>query len=199
MKGMLMIDIYDYPILKDHRSSLKETSIDHHHDNNVSFLTDSTLPAVNFDEVKNDYIKKLGVIEAPKSVDALLYNINGDMYFIEFKAGNITNKEYAVRGKVLNSLLIYMDIIKKTADFTRSNLSLIVVYREEKNPIYNDLKSSIQRSDSRMEIINKISEKAKKPFVRFGLDIFSKLYFKQVYTYTIEEFEKNFISSFKGV
>ena len=42
-----------------------------------------------------------------------------------------------------------------------------------------------------------IHNKANKKFVRFGLEQFEKLYFKEVFTYTESEFEERFLLNYK--
>ena len=56
----------------------------------------------------------------------------------------------------------------------------ILVYNEGKNP-YSD--GGKRQEDSSKATISKIvHNKAKKKFVRFGLERFEKLYFKEVFT-----------------
>lgn len=47
----------------------------------------------------------------------------------------------------------------------------------------------MQESHSRLEIAKYFSEKAKREFIRFDLERFKKLYFRDVHTYSEEEFE----------
>ena len=54
-----MINISGYPIFNINMSTLKDTSIDKR-DNTIIYMTNSILPAVSFDKVKDDYVKKLG-------------------------------------------------------------------------------------------------------------------------------------------
>ena len=49
-----MIRFEDYPILKSHLSTLKETSVDFHDQTNIQYMTASEMDAVNFDEVKEE-------------------------------------------------------------------------------------------------------------------------------------------------
>lgn len=65
-----MIDLNTFQIFADHLSNLKETSIDKR-DGTPQYMTLSTRDAVNFDDVKEEYVKQLGVSEIPKSNDAL--------------------------------------------------------------------------------------------------------------------------------
>ncbi len=80
---------------------------------------------------------------------------------------------------------------KENISFCRNNIYFILVYNEGKNP---DGKSEIKQEDSSKARISKyVHRKAKKKFVRFGLDRFEKIYFKEVFTYTESEFEKAFL------
>lgn len=67
-----MIDFNDYDILKKHISSLKITSVDDHDKANIRYMTESEKAAINFDDVKKEYVKGLELSEVPKSNDALL-------------------------------------------------------------------------------------------------------------------------------
>ena len=90
-----------------------------------------------------------------------------------------------------------MDITKKTACFTRENLSYILVYNETKNSSDLADETDVQDSASRTVIAKYfIESKAKKKFIRFDLERFEKLYFKEVFTYNRYEFESNFVSKY---
>lgn len=68
----------------------------------------------------------------------------------------------------------------------------LLVYNEGKNSCEKD---GIEQQDSSKVVISKyLHNKAKKKYVRFGLDRFEKIYFKEVFTYTEKEFEVNFLS-----
>jgi len=188
-----MLDVKSIEILNNSICSLKETSKDNHAGTD-DYMTDSMLPVVNFDMVKNEYIKGLKIPEAPKSNDAFYVNGNGDMYFIEFKSGRMdNNKIYGVRQKIYDSLLILTDIINVGISYTRQNLNYILVYNELKNPLEETEKQELQTSPSRTKIGNWVAKKAKKELIRFRLERFKNLYFKNVCTYTEEEFEASFV------
>ena len=149
-----MSDLYDFEIFKNNKTSLKETSKDNHDGTDI-FMTESTLSVVNFDAVKNDYIKGLQVTETPASNDALYLDDFGEYYFIEFKNGVIDKaKIFAIRLKIFDSLLIFTDIIGRGVSYTRNNLSYILVYNEGKN-LPDNVEGDIQVSPSR-EAIAKI-------------------------------------------
>lgn len=147
-------------------------------------MIQSKLEVVNFDGVKEDYIKDMGLSEIPCSNDALYIDKDGKYYFIEFKNGKM-NKAiiYNVYNKIYDSLLIFNDLINSNISFCRENVYFILVYNKDKNP----------EDTSRSAIAASISNKANKGFIRFGLEKFKKLYFREVFTYTEEEFEKLFL------
>lgn len=189
-----MIDINSFDILSHAMCSLRDTSKDNHDGNDI-FLTDSMIPVVNFDEVKNEYVKGLKAKEAPSSNDALYAN-GEDLFFIEFKSGDIPRKVYEIRRKIFESLLIFTDIVNVGVSYTRANMSYILVYNEEKNPLSEKEQKEMQNSQSRVDIGTYFWEKkAKKHYIRFDLERFEKLYFKNVYTVTQTEFEKRFVEN----
>jgi len=188
-----MINIDDFEIFKNNLSTLKETSIDNH-DGVDFYMTESVLEVINFDKVKDEYIKDMRLYEVPKSNDVLYIGQDGEITFIEFKNGQmIRDKIFNVRLKIFDSLLIFTDIIGQGVNFTRTNMKYILVYNEEKNlPEIN--KTTIRNSSSRDEIAKKlIEQKGKGKFIKFNLERFKNLYFNDIYTYTKEEFEKNFV------
>ncbi len=82
-------------------------------------------------------------------------------------------------------------------------MNFILVYNEGKNSSEdydNKNKNSskdckIKNQDSSKARIGKyFYSKAKKKYIRFGLERFEKLYFHEVFTYTEQEFEDSFLS-----
>lgn len=171
-----MIDIFN-----NNMSTLRKTSED---DNGVivSYMTDSMIKVIDFDSVKNQYIKETGVSYVPHSVDAIYISKDLDISFIEFKNGKISKKiNYDVFYKIYDSLLLFNDITGTTVSYCRKNVNFILVYNENKN-------SNEQQESSKIQIAKYYSKKAKRNFVRFGLEQFEGLYFKNVFTYTESEF-----------
>jgi hypothetical protein len=200
-RKLYMNDIKNIEILNNAFCPMKETSLDNH-DGNLFYITESMINVINFDSVKDKYIEKLFVSETPKSNDALYIHNNGEMYFIEFKSGYMSSKKiYDVRLKIFDSLLIFTDIINKGISFTRKNLNYILVYNEIKNPLTEAEKNNQpQISQSRVNIGKYFTEtKAKKKFIRFSLERFEKLYFKNVFTVTQNEFENYFIKNWSDL
>jgi hypothetical protein len=190
-----MSDFERIGILKDSTCTLKETSRDNH-DGNDFYMTSSLLKVVNFDLVKDKYIKDLSIPEAPKSLDAFYIDCKNEMYMIEFKSGIMDSKKrFDTRLKVFDSLLMLLDILEKGISFTRQNLNLILVYNENRNPFCEESADKMQTSQSRIDIGRQLRKKANSKLVRFNLLRFEKLYFKNVYTVTEEEFEKGFVAN----
>lgn len=186
-----MKNFQNIQIFQNSRSTLKETSKD---DTTSSYMTDSALEVVNFDSVKDEYVKKLALYETPASADAFHVD-GGNLYLVEFKNGYMDAlKIFEVRKKIFDSLLILLDIIKEQILFSRQTLVFILVYNENKNPDKND---GFQVSPSRAYIANVFSQKGTEKFIRFNLQRFERLYFKEVWTVTEQEFEVQFVSQWK--
>ena len=180
-------------IFENNISTFKETSIDND-DGKEKYMIVSEIKVINFDAVKKEYMKDLGVSEVPCSIDALYTNDNENYYFIEFKNGIVKPKIYNIYNKIYDSLLIFNDITNSTISFCRKNVRFILVYNEEKNnQVIDKENSSIQATPSKNKIAKSFSNKAKKKFIMFGLEKFEKLYFKEVFTYTEKEFENEFL------
>lgn len=176
-------------IFKKCLSTFKETSIDKDSDD-VRYMTESQVQVVNYDNVKNKYIHGMKLKQTPCSNDALYIDSAGKYYFVEFKNGKMTqSKIYNVYNKVYDSLLIFNDIIEKNISFCRENVNFILVYNESKNP---EDKTKPQES-ARVSIGKYFAKKANKKYVRFEMDRFEKIYFKDVWTYTEKEFEEEFL------
>jgi len=185
--------INSIPILTNALSTLKETSKSNH-SGTVEYMTTSTLPAIDFDNVKNNYIKPLSVPETPKSSDALYIKGEDEMYLIEFKSGEMdTKKIYDVRLKIFDSLLILTDILGIGISHTRQNLNYILVYNLSKNPPKEE-SDNAQISLSRTSIKKHFLKKGKNRLIEWSLGRFEKLYFKDVYTVTKDEFENEFVN-----
>lgn len=182
-------------MFKENMSTFKATSLD---DNGVAkeYMTQSEIEVVDFDEVKNSYIRKLGLrLENPPcSSDALYECEPGKFYFVEFKNGRLhQNDIYSIQKKIYDSLLIFNDIMNTNISFCRENVGFILVYNESKNPDQN-LKAEAP-SPSRDKIGKYFSKKAGTSFIRFGLGQFKKIYFHDIYTYTTKEFEREFLNA----
>ena len=181
--------------------TLKETSKDNSDINNIVFMTNCSAQVINFDKVKEEYIRELNLSKSPCSVDAIIIKIyikkySGDLpsiTFIEFKNGKVGKTEsFEIRKKIVDSLLIFFDISKTNIGFTRKVADFILLYNESKY----DSEETIQKSQSREVIIKKMGKLSKKPIIKFGLEDFEQYCFKNVFTYTEVEFEKNYIQKY---
>lgn len=180
-------------LFKENMSSLKETSKDSDSPN-PEYMTNSELAVVNFDKVKECYIKDMKLSHTPCSSDALYIDKNGRLYFIEFKNGKMTQPIiFNVYNKIYDSLLIFNDIVQQNISFCRKYVNFILVYNESKN---SSKDCEIKYQDSSKARISKyFYSKAKKKYIRFGLEQFETLYFQEVFTYTEQEFQESFLSS----
>lgn len=180
-----MINLND----ESYRSTLKETSKDASDGANIEYMTESGREVINFDTVKTAYINSLGLsLEAACSVDALLFKeqnsadgsgVSKDIFFIEFKNGKIEPQvKRNIANKVRDSLLIYNDIEKLSIEDMRKQAVFILVYNAAKN-----------RDNSRSTIAQAVMGRANQELIRFNLDRFKGLYFKDVRTYTESRFQ----------
>lgn len=187
-------DYKDIEIFKNNISTFKETS----HDTDgqcPGYMTESEIKVINFDKVKEDYVRGMKLSKMPCSNDALYIDKDKNIFFVEFKNGQIKNKIYNVYNKIYDSLLMFNDIVNENISFCRQNVYFMLVYNEEKN---SGLEGNKKQEDSSKAVISKlIHNKANKKFVRFGLKQFEKLYFKEVFTHTESEFEEKFLLNYK--
>ncbi|PTY41311.1 hypothetical protein [Brachyspira hampsonii] len=90
-------------ILKHNIEDLKKTSEDFSDTDNLQYMTESRIKAINFDKVVTKYQQIYGINNLPKSNDAL-YITDKNYYFIEFKNGilknNIANFKGNINGKI---------------------------------------------------------------------------------------------------
>lgn len=188
-----MFKINSYEIFKNSFTTLKRTSRDDGSGEWI-YMTESDLQVVNYDKVMGKYGANVG-ISSPCSNDALcINNENKRLTFIEFKNGKV--KSYELDQKIYDSLLVFTDIINEGISFTRKEMDYILVYNEDKNPPDNADdrdKNHINDSESRCDIARILSEKGGKEFIRFGLNKFKGYCFKDVHTYTENEFEEKFV------
>lgn len=187
-----MINLDDCDLFRENKDTLKELSKDDHDEreqSTIEYMTESDFRAVDFDEVKKIYANGLGHSENDlNSVDGLAHT-DTELVFIEFKNGKVENKN--VKDKIRDSLLIFCDKTGTNISYTRQNMDFILVYNEQKNRLPNQYtKGMMQRSDSRSFITKRFVQLAREEIVLFGLERFKSLYFKDVHTYTQEEFEE---------
>lgn len=183
-------------IFQDNKTTLREASKD---DSSDLYMTESFLEVVNFDKVKEEYIRGMKLAYTPCSSDALYYGEDDKVYFIEFKNGLMDNRTvYNVQEKIYTSLLIYTDIIDERISSCKENLNFILVYNEKKNMDKVKKEQTKYEGDTCKRQIGKyFSEKARKNFIAFGLEKFKDIYFKDIYTYTQKEFEERFVNVYE--
>lgn len=190
-----MIDFDKYPILKNNLSTLKETSIDHHDKNTIAYMTNSERIAVNFDNVKNDYIKDLSLSHAPSSNDALFLSRDNKLIFVEFKNGFMDGeKKFSIRKKIYDSIIILTDILNTGISALRNKMEYILVYNESVNAdekeVLEKARYSVQHSQAYDFIAKGVSKMANKEYICFGVNMFENYCFSKVHTYTEAEFEE---------
>ena len=173
-------DWQNISLFRNHMKSLKEISYD---DENKKHMTQSMALAISFDDAIKDYLKAYDCPnETLKSVDAIA-EFNKKPVFIEFKNGVLDKKETKIKipDKMKDSLLVFGDIADCTINYTRESVEFILVYNLDKNP-----KKPI---DFKEEINGHFFRYAKTQNIRFGLGKYKNLYFKDVRTYSADEFE----------
>lgn len=73
------IDIFSRNI-----SSFKETSKDTNGEE-IKYMTESEVEVINFDKVKDDYIRDMGLSTTPCSNDALFVSSKGNIFLLNLK------------------------------------------------------------------------------------------------------------------
>lgn len=187
----------------DCESTLKDTSLYQATEDEPSGnMVQSLLKVFSFDGIKEKYSGKFILYDTPSSNDALFYAKENDVYFIEFKNGRIDQYENGkIKFKFLESILMFLDIAKKDLDFTRKNVKYILVYNYDKNcneKNYNNPNKikEVQYSKSSDKIVQSLMRLANIHLVRFDLARYINIYVKEVYTFTVDEFEENFIKRY---
>lgn len=160
-------------------------------------MTQSGREVIDFDAVKDEYVKGLDLKDVPKSNDALFDEGNGCFTFVEFKNGLIDKKEqFSIRKKIYDSVLIFTDITKTDLSFMRDHMKYILVYNETVNQnnsedkvLKEKQKSKVQNSVSYDQLAKSVLKYSNQEYICFGLNIFKNYCFKEVHTYDQEEFK----------
>ena len=187
-------------------STLKQTSKD---DNNQEYMTESTIRVINFDSIGGDKYSKNNKLNIQlKTNDALFLHNDKKYTFIEFKNGKLVDKTNKIdikklkdiELKILNSLFVLGDIEEKSLNTLKEITNYILVYNEEKNS--PNEKNSI--SEIGNYFINQGSSLSvgentfgKDEIICFGLEKFKGYCFKNVHTYSKEEFEEKFVRKYE--
>ena len=187
-------------------STLKQTSKD---DNNEEYMTESQIKVINFDSVGGDkYTRNNNLSIQLKTNDVLFLHSDRWYTFIEFKNGKLLDKSNRIdikklkdiELKILNSMFVLGDIEKKSLNTLKEITNYILVYNEEKNS--PNEKNSI--SEIGNYFVNQGSSLSvgentfgKDEIICFGLEKFKGYCFKNVHTYSKEEFEEKFVRKYE--
>lgn len=203
-------------IIEEEKGSLQQASYDEEHD---EYMVESQLQVCLFDRVKDWYVREKvsNVNPLPKSNDALFFG-NEESFFIEFKNGKIDNAEnFNLYKKIYDSLLILFDLDYSdqkgrkvnSISYARANMNYILVYNEER---YHEAgptrqtkegfeRQNVEKKGSihRDKLYKRIRNLANEELIKFGLDQFEHYLFKNVYTFTVTEFQERFVSKVEHV
>ena len=188
-------------------STLEQTSED---DNNGEHMTKSQLKVINFDSVGGKKYTKNNNLSIQLKTNDVLFLHNDERYtFIEFKNGKLLNKSNRIdikklkdiELKILNSMFVLGDIEGKSLNTLKEITNYILVYNEDKN-LPNE-KNSI--SEIGNYFVNQGSSLSvgentldKDEIICFGLEKFKGYCFKNVHTYSKEEFEEKFVKKMEN-
>ena len=186
-------------------STLKQTSKD---DNNEEYMTESTIRVINFDSIGGDKYSKNNKLNIQLKTNDVLFLYNDKKYtFIEFKNGKLVDKTNKIdikklkniELKILNSLFVLGDIEEKSLSSLKEITDYILVYNEEKNTP-NERNSISEIGNYFINQGNISSEKTKterEEIICFGLEKFKGYCFKNIHTYSKEEFEEKFVKKYE--
>ena len=186
-------------------STLKQTSKD---DNNEEYMTESQIKVINFDSVGGDkYTRNNNLSIQLKTNDVLFLHSDRRYTFIEFKNGKLLDKSNRIdikklkdiELKILNSMFVLGDIEEKSLSSLKEITDYILVYNEEKNTP-NERNSISEIGNYFINQGNISSEKTKterEEIICFGLEKFKDYCFKNVHTYSKEEFEEKFVKKYE--
>lgn len=194
------------------KKSLREISHDKRQ-SGMEYLTSIEEMAIDFDYLMKAYckiVKSPGPSSPPTSCDALIIKEDGRYILIEFKNGKIQSIKKDVKRKMSESALCLLDILGETVEFARENFEFILVYNEKRNSHEklqktrhpNNLdpakikqrlkKNEIQPSDFFTSFSNRVVEHAKMELILPGFELYERLWWKRVHTYTNRKFEYEF-------
>ena len=199
---MMMNDM----LKKYNNSSLKDTSKD-----KKEYMTNSEkIKVINFDNLsKKGYSKTLrlkGQSFPFKTNDALYLDVeNNKFIFIEFKNGSFSVNEKNFKEKelpqlelkIIGSMYILQEITGKSFKELREITDYILVYNKEKNP---HIFSAVDMGNYIVNLgtLNNKKIRNLKEGISFGLEKFKGYCFKNVHTYSKEEFEEKFVKKMEN-
>lgn len=176
-------------------------------------MVDCNLLVCSFDKVKEWYVENHVPFAKPnpKSNDVLFFGKN-ECFFIEFKNGKIDSRvNFELNKKIYDSLFILFDLgyVDKNGEkvasisYSQKYMNYIFVYNEEKYIETKQTRQTIEgferqkvevtNSSYRDKLFSTMRKLGNEELIKFGLDQFKKYLFKEVHTYTVKEFEDNFI------
>ena len=187
-------------------STLKQTSKD---DNNEEYMTESQIKVINFDSVGGDkYTRNNNLSIQLKTNDVLFLHNDRRYTFIEFKNGKLLDKSNRIdikklkdiELKILNSMFVLGDIEEKSLNTLKEITNYILVYNEEKNSpneknSISEIGNYFVNQGSNLSIVENTFEKDE--IICFGLEKFKGYCFKNVHTYSKEEFEEKFVRKYE--
>ena len=198
---MMMNDM----LKKYNNSSLKDTSKD-----KKEYMTNSEkIKVINFDNLsKKGYSKMLrlkGQSCAFNSKYSLYLDVeNNKFIFIEFKNGSFSVNEKNFKEKelpqlelkIIGSMYILQEITGKSFKELREITDYILVYNKEKNP---HIFSAVDMGNYIVNLgtLNNKKIRNLKEGISFGLEKFKGYCFKNVHTYSKEEFEEKFVKKYE--
>jgi hypothetical protein len=170
-------------MLFSYGETLEKVSEDVNKPPEARFMTSCKKMVVNIDKFKNDFVKNMGLSQVPLSCDALCMVSSNEIFLIEFKNGEINNlKNYQVKVKIFETLLILTEKLDKTIQFTRENVTFILVYNKDvAHKIFIHRNVFSHTSNFKVDM---------------GLGRFEKIYFKAVNVYSKAKFETYFVSRY---
>jgi len=190
MIGGTMIKICEHEIFVKNMSTLQETSKDAH---NGEYMTTSQIKVINFDNVKDEYYKKLDIKDTPMSIDALYIREDEKIIFIEFKNGYINQTEqFNLKRKIYDSVLIFSGIVGMNLQTMRNKVDYVLVINENKNREEKEkMASYVQPSGTYNKGVNYVGKRANKKYSPYGLSKrFENFCFKNVDVFNKNDFEK---------
>ena len=188
-------------------STLKQTSKD---DNNEEYMTESQIKVINFDSVGGDKYTRNNNLSIQLKTNDVLFLHNDERYtFIEFKNGKLLDKSNRIdikklkdiELKILNSMFVLGDIEGKSLNTLKEITNYILVYNEEKNSpneknSISEIGNYFVNQGSNLSIVENTFEKDE--IICFGLEKFKGYCFKNVHTYSKEEFEEKFVKKIEN-
>ena len=187
-------------------STLNQTSKD---DNNEEYMTESQIKVINFDSVGGDKYTRNNNLSIQLKTNDVVFLHNDERYtFIEFKNGKLLDKSNRIdikklkdiELKILNSMFVLGDIEGKSLNTLKEITNYILVYNEEKNSpneknSISEIGNYFVNQGSNLSIVESTFEKDE--IICFGLEKFKGYCFKNVHTYSKEEFEEKFVKKYE--